>query len=228
MKNKFIKELLLLLFCITLVGCVENKKIENNHEKSTNAKSEEKNNKKIEYSKSEKMLLKILDLVEEGLAYDTGSYIAGEVKPGEYAFVKFNGSGSYFCEKDASGSIVDNENFNSFGYVKVHGVGNLETKGALINVSAFDKLGVSSAKEIYENLNDLSNYNQGGYYKVGVDLEAGSYIVESIGGNGYYAIMTGPVSNSEIVDNDNFSGKVSINLSNGQYVNISRSTITKQ
>lgn len=75
-------------------------------------------------------------------------------------------------------------------------------------------------------MNGQINWNQGGYYKVGVDIDPGRYTVESIG-SGYWAIMTGPVSSSDIVDNDNFNGRASINLSNGQYLKLSRATISK-
>lgn len=174
------------------------------------------------------LMKKIVALIKEKEAYDTGSYIKDDVAADEYAFVRFSGSGSYYSEEDESGSIIDNENFNSFGYVKVLGVGNIETRGVLIKTSAFEKLGVSSAKQIYEILNSKTDYNQAGYYKVGVDIEAGRYIVESLGGSGYYSINSGPVGNSDIVDNDNFNGRASINVSNGQYIEISRAQIIKQ
>ena len=167
-------------------------------------------------------------LISEGLAYDTGDYIKGDITPGEYAFVKFDGSGSYYSEEDAAGNIIDNENFDSFGYVKVHGVGSVKTRGVLVNINAFERLNVTGAKQLYEILNNQKNYNQGGYYKVGTDIEPGQYLLESIGGSGYWAIMTGPVGNSDIVNNDNYSGRASVNLRTGQYITISRSTITKQ
>jgi len=223
MKKNIISAALILLLLFTLSGCGEAK---SNKKNNNNSNSSSSTQKVQPLTESQKMINKITALFDEKLAFDTGSYIQGDIPAGEYAFVKFSGSGSYYCEKDGSGNIVDNENFDSFGYVKVHSVGNLETNGVLINVSAFNKLGVKSAKEIYEILNDQSNWNQSGYYKVGVDIEPGKYTVESIGG-GYWSIMTGPVSDSDIVDNDNFNGKASINLSNGQYLNLSRATITK-
>ena len=117
---------------------------------STENSSSEESKKEVELSESDKMILKISDLFDEKLAFDTGNYIKGDIPAGEYAFVKFDGSGSYYEEDDAAGNIIDNENFSSFGYVKVHAAGNLETNGVLINVKAIDKLGVKSAKEVYE------------------------------------------------------------------------------
>ena len=52
--------------------------------------------------------------------------------------------------------------------------------------------------------------------------------MESIGSSGYYAIMSGPVSNSNIVKNDHFDGRASVTLKSGQYLDVSRAIITKQ
>lgn len=232
MKKRFLV-VLLLVFSLALTGCggesnnTNTNNNESNSESSTNSNSNQEQ-KPRELTESEKMIVSISELINEGLAYDTGSYIKGDITPGEYAFVKFDGSGSYYSEEDAAGNIVDNENIDSFGYVKVHGVGNLETRGVLISVSAFERLNVKGAKQIYEILNNQTDYNQGGYYKVGTDIEPGQYVLESIGGRGYYGIMSGPVSNSDIIKNDNFNGRASVTLKAGQYITVSRATITKQ
>lgn len=176
------------------------------------------------YKDSDLMLVNIVALMGEKLAFDTGDYQKGDVPAGEYAFVKFKGAGSYYEEEDPAGNILDNENFDSFGYVKIHGKGDITTRGVLINITAFDRLGVSSAKEIYEKLNDTSNYFDAGYYKVGVDIPAGTYTVESYG-SGYYAILSGPVGSSDIVKNDNFNGKKTVTVRKGQYLEIHRSSI---
>lgn len=179
-----------------------------------------------ELSKKDKLLVEISILFSKKLAFDAGSYIKGDIPAGEYAFVKFSGGGSYYEEDDEAGNIIDNENFDSFGYVKVHEAGNLKTRGVLINVNSFNDLGVSSAKEIYEILNEKEDWNQAGYYKVGVDIESGRYVLESIG-NGYWAIMTGPVGDSDIEDNDNFSGRAEVNVSDGQYLELHRAKFSE-
>lgn len=226
--KKIFSYIFIFALIITLTGCDNTSDNSTSNIKNTDTTNNVENSTENpkELSESDIMILQISILIKEGLAFDTGDYVKGDIPAGEYAFVKFDGSGSYYCEKDAGGNIVDNENFDSFGYVKVHEVGNLTTRGVLINISAFEKLGVSGAKEIYEKLNNQTNYNQGGYYKVGTDIQQGSYIVESIG-SGYYAIMTGPVSDSDIVDNDNFNGKATINLKNGQYLKLSRAKINQ-
>lgn len=123
---------------------------------------------------------------------------------------------------------MDNENFDSFGYVKVLAVGNLQTDEVLIDINALSELGTTGAKQAYEILNEQINYNQGEYYKVGLDIEPGSYVLESIESSGYYAIMTGPISGGEIVDNDNFNGRTQVNLKSGQYLSLSKSQYAKQ
>ena len=182
--------------------------------------------KPIELTSQEKMVQDIIPLIDSKLAFDTGSYIQGDIPPGDYAFISFDGSGKYYVEKDNAGNIIDNENFDSFGYVHVHGVGNIQTKGVLINISAFEQLGVTSAKEIYEKMNDFQNYQQSAYYKVGIDIPSGTYVLESYG-SGYVAIMSGPVGKSDIIDNENFDGRYSVTVTDGQYLKVSRANISQ-
>lgn len=179
----------------------------------------------VEPTPQEKMFQNVADLIDEGLAFDTGSYVKGDIPKGEYAFISFEGSGEYYSEEDAAGNIIDNENFSSFGYVYVHEAGNLETNGALVKVEALEKLGVSGAKELYEILNDKESYNESGWYKIGVDLDPGKYVIESFG-EGYVAVMSGPVGNNEIINNENFNGRYSVSVKEGQYLVISRGTIS--
>lgn len=177
-----------------------------------------------EQSPKEKLFDGIKKLMDSKQAFDTGSYVKGEIPVGDYAFVAFDGGGKYYSEEDSAGNIVDNENFDSFGYVYVHSVGNLETRGVLINVNAFGTLGVKGAKEIYEKLNSADGYKGSAWYKVGTDIEPGQYTIESLG-QAYVAVMTGPVGNSDIVDNNNFNGKYSVSVNAGQYLKISRGEI---
>lgn len=170
------------------------------------------------------MLEKVNELISSKEAFDAGSYIKGDIPIGEYAFIPFEGSGKYYSEEDSAGNIIDNENFDSFGYVYVQGAGNLQTRGVLIKVSAFEKLGVKSAKEIYEQLNDVTAYKDSAMYKVGVDIAPGSYTVESYG-QGYVEVMSGPVSKSDIVDNEIFNGKYSVSVSAGQYLKVSKAKL---
>ncbi|MEH7374064.1 hypothetical protein [Neobacillus drentensis] len=143
-----------------------------------------------------------------------------------YAFVSFSGSEAYYVEKDSSGEIIDNEIFDSFGNVHVNESGNLETQGVLVNTAAFSKLKVSGAKQIYEILNDQKNYQSSGYYKIGADLLAGTYVLQSEG-EGYVATLTGGVGKNDIIDNEIFNGRYKVTVSNSQYLKISKAVISK-
>jgi hypothetical protein len=187
---------------------------------------EPKEEKPVELTPQEKMLAGIGGLLDSKKAFDTGSYIKGDIPAGEYAFITFDGSGEYYVEKDSAGEIIDNENFSSFGYVTVLESGNLQTDGVLINVSAIPELGVDGAKEVYEILNNVQDHKETGYYKVGVDIPAGTYTLESTD-DGYVAIMTGPVGKNDIVDNEIFNGRYQVVVSDGQYLNISGAKISE-
>lgn len=208
-----------------------------NEESSVSDDTEQQTNKEIEndpkveepveITPKDEMIVKLMSLIDTKKAYDTGSYIKGDIPAGEYVFVSLDSSKKYYSEEELSGNIIDNENFDSFGYVYVHGVGNITTAGVLIKTDAIKDLGVNSALEIYEILNETSDYKDSGWYKVGVDIEPGTYVIESIG-QAYVAVMAGPVGKSDIVDNNNFSGKYSVSVSEGQYLKVSSGSITKQ
>jgi hypothetical protein len=189
-------------------------------------RADEEAKKEAEKTPQQKMIENITGLFALKQAFDTGSYIKGDIPAGEYAFISFSGSGKYYAEKDPAGNIIDNENFDSFGYVYVNDAGNIETQGVLINIAAFGTLGVSGAKQIYEIVNNVQDYKDSAWYKVGVDIPPGQYVIESYG-QGYVAIMAGPVGKSDIVDNENFNGRYTTNVTNGQYLQISKGKIAQ-
>ena len=170
------------------------------------------------------MVDRIRALISSKEAFDTGSYAEGDIPLGEYAFIPFSGSGKYYSEEDSAGNIIDNENFDSFGYVYVHGTGNIETESLLIKTSAFKMLKVKSAKEVYEILNKVKKYQGAGLYKVGTDIEPGKYTIKSYG-EGYFAVMSGPVGNNEIINNDNFNGRRSVEVKIDQYLQVTTGEI---
>src|SRR5699024_1266496 len=180
-----------------------------------------------EYTEKDRMIDEIVALFDDDLAFDTGSYSKGDIPKGEYAFVKFEGSGSYFSEVDGADNIIANENFDSFGYVQIHEAGNVEIDGVLINIEAFDTLEVTGAKEIFELINEIEEgYNESGQYKVGYDIDPGKYEIESYG-SGYVGITDGPVGNGEIVNNDNFNGTYDVDIKDEQYLMLSKAYIVE-
>lgn len=212
-----------LFLLIGIFSPADKKEDQNNNQASEAPQSSQEVTEEEPKPKSaqELMLEKISGLIDSGDAYDTGSYVKGDVPAGDYIFMRFAGSGAYYSEEDSAGNIVDNENFDSFGYVHVHGVGNIQTSGVLIKVGALKKLDVKSAKEVYEKLNNISDYKDSAMYKVGTDIAPGSHTIESYG-EAYVEIMSGPVGNNSIVDNEIFNGKYSVSVSAGQYLKVSR------
>lgn len=162
------------------------------------------------------------ELVSAGQAFEPGSYAKGKIPKGEYAYV--GESEGYFGE-ELNGQIIDNENFPSFGYVYVHGIGDIKTDGYLLSSVALSKLGYTSASDVYRALTKQKAYNFSGMYKVGADLPAGNYVIESAG-DAYVSVNTGPLGNGEIVWNDNFHGTKTANLTNGQYLELNNASIS--
>ena len=181
----------------------------------------------IEQSEYAKMLKALTSLMDEKLVFDNKDYRKGAIPKGEYAFIEFGG-GRYYSEEDANGDIIDNENFDAFGYVYVHGLGNIKTNGILVSVNAFETLGVSGARELYKILHEIDVYYFEGMYKVGYDIDAGEYIVDSFNERAYYAVLTGPIGDNEIVKNDNFNGEKTVNLSEGQYLTFNTGVVYKE
>ncbi|MGF6674387.1 hypothetical protein [Paraburkholderia tuberum] len=162
------------------------------------------------------------ELVSAGQAFEPGSYAKGTIPKGEYAYV--GRSEGYFGE-EINGHIIDNQIFPSFGYVFVHGIGDIKTDGYLLSPVALNKLGYKSASEVFRSLTKQDAYNFSGMYKVGADLPAGNYVIESAGA-AYVFVNTGPAGNGEIVWNDNFHGTKSANLTNGQYLELNNASIS--
>ncbi|PFG03345.1 hypothetical protein [Bacillus sp. es.034] len=205
------------------VSAQESNNDDNAKEEAAKKKAEEE----VKKTPQQEMISKIQELISSNHAYDSGSYIKGDIAEGEYAFIPFDGSGQYYAEKDGAGNIIDNENFDSFGYVYVHGAGNIDTGGVLISPASFETLGVKSAKEIYQVVNQVEGeYKESAWYKVGVDIPAGQYVIESYG-EGYVAVMSGPVGNNDIVDNEIFNGRYQLSVSDGQYLKISQGVISE-
>ena len=157
-------------------------------------------------------------LVEQKKAFPPSSYAKGDLPKGTYVFV--SEKGGYFAE-ELNGQIMDNEIFASFGYVYVHGVGNVDTRGYLIKLEDFKTTGFDSPKSLYESITKQPNYDLSGYYKVGLHIPAGEYKLTSLG-EGYMGIEEGPVGNSSTLQNDIFQGRKLISVRAGQFLKLER------
>ncbi len=219
---KVVGAIIVLIVLIGIFSPSDETSQNNSQASETSQTAQETKNEEPEPKTAKEIMFdKVLGLMDSKEAFDTGSYVKGDIPKGEYAFVPFDGSGKYYSEEDSAGNIIDNENFDSFGYVYVQGAGNIQTQGVLIKVGAFKELGVKSAKEIYEKLNDVKDYKDSAMYKVGTDIAPGTYTIESYG-EAYVEVMSGPVGNSDIVDNEIFNGKHSVSVSAGQYLKVSK------
>lgn len=163
----------------------------------------------------------IRELESQREFFKPGSYAEGDIPKGEYAFV--SPQGGYFEEKRA-GEILANQNFASFGYVYVNGIGDVTAHGFLIKADRLPVLGFSGAKAAYEAVSKTADHTYSGYYHVGRDIQPGTYIVESTG-EAYISVNSGPVGKSEILNNDNFNGSKTVRLRDGQYLELNRASI---
>lgn len=65
-----------------------------------------------------------------------------------------------------------------------------------------------------------------GQYKCGADIEPGIYMVFATGGSGYYSITT-DANGDDIIANDNFDNNQILEISEGQYLKLSRAYAVK-
>lgn len=220
------------LSLLLLTACSEKEEVKLEKDNGVEVSGENTSGNKLLLDKQD-FLESIIKLIEEDDAsvFNPGDYISGEIPEGNYAFVGFAVEDDeifdqkyHYSEENKNGETIDFDMFDSFGYVYVHGEGNVKTEGALINESAFEKLKVNGAKQIFELLYAKSDYVDAGYYKVGVDIPAGSYVLES-NGEGYAAIETGPVGDTEIITNNKFNGKYQVDVEEGQYLTFTKASI---
>ncbi len=161
-------------------------------------------------------------LSKTGQAFKPGTYAKGHIPKGDYAFV--SPKGGYFSE-EFNGQILANENFASFGYVYVQGIGDITTRGYLISMEGLKQLSQSGALSIYKSMTNSADYNFSGYYKVGLDIDPGSYKLTS-SSDGYVSIESGPLGHSKTIRNDIFNGEKTVSVSSGQYLVVTRASIT--
>lgn len=186
----------------------------NNHDKNKNQEHIKGETESETYKGYDE---KILKLIQQKKAFEPGSYTKTQIPKGLLVFV--SETGGYYSE-EVNGQIIDNEIFDSFGYVYNQGLGDIETQGLLIKYENFNETGFDSPKSYYENITKQKNYNFSGMYKVGVDITPGKYILESVG-EGYLEVNKGAVGNSQIIRNDNFNGRKTVSLKSGEYLKLS-------
>ena len=172
-----------------------------------------------------KTLLKILLLLciaslalscvsAEKALLDEGKYKVGKDLPaGEY-YVKCNSYNMYVAvSSDSSGdldSIVYNLNTKGGAYITVE-------DGEYLEIQGGDLYQLDDSPD----RGDDRGYYKEGMYKVGDDIPAGEYDVDSTENQGYYEIASNSRHKVEdIIKNDNFKDTEKVKLENGQYITL--------
>lgn len=145
--------------------------------------------------------------------YKPGTYKIGvDMPPGLYALT---GPGYVEVSSDSSGdSIIDNDNIGNFAYI-------------LVQDGEYLKLSRCSAKPETETAPKTGSVYASGMYKVGKDIPAGEYKVTADSDRGYYERNASAIgSGSDILDNDNFEGSTYVTINDGEYLKLSRCSIS--
>ncbi len=156
--------------------------------------------------------------VKEGAAFAPGYYEGRMIKPGEYVFASQEEGLHYFGEQLVTGESFASEIFNTFGYVNIQGLGNVETGGYLINTAAFNETKWQGARDFYAALTNRTGYSGSGMYKVGVDIAPGNHVLLSTKEGAYVEVRTGPIGNGHIEQAGFFTGSFPLKLENGKYI----------
>lgn len=168
---------MLTLIISVCAGCSKNDNSSDNSSQTAIAENNAKQNEQKQF------IEKIKDLIRNGQAYDAGEYEMLEIESGQYAFINFNGNG--YCKINCDDETRGWENFDSFGYASINDSYTVKTNGILINCESFEELGVSGAKEIYEKMHGIENYDGPGMYWINHDIPSGVYKIESKSGGSY-------------------------------------------
>lgn len=154
--------------------------------------------------------------------YKAGMYkIGADIPAGEYKLYTTSSNMGYFAvnknDSGSLGSIVTNDNFSNFAYITVVANTYLELKYCYA-------VPVAEAKP-YE-LKDGKYVD--GTYKVGVDIPAGKYKLQTYGSDAYMEISKNSSGSlNSIVKNDIFEGSKYVTVSKGQYLKLRDCYIVK-
>ena len=148
-----------------------------------------------------------------------GMYKVGtDLQAGEYVIIINNSDTGYMqISKDSTGtlnSIVGNENISNRTYVTVN-------DGEYLTVKSGKIYPLDKAPKVEPQNGILPS----GMYKVGTDIQAGEYKVNSTG-DGYVEITsTSRHTATGILSNDIFTGDKYITIQDGQYVKLQNTTL---
>lgn len=156
--------------------------------------------------------------VLENSTFSFGQYKIGTDMPsGEYILIA--NDGGYFCvSSDSNGDdILFNDNFETNSIITVY-------DGEYLELSRCIAYPFDAFCEVY----GIDTSNSGIMLKIGVNLDAGEYKLESTDDEyyGYYCIYDSS-RHENIIANDNFTGQTYVTVSDGQYLLLNRCTIVQ-
>lgn len=140
--------------------------------------------------------------------YEAGQYKIGtDIPSGEYVFFAEDSSGYFSVTSDANGNdIIANENFSYNSIMSIY-------DGEYLELSRCYAVPITDVSKISKD--------KGTMFKIGVFLQPGEYKLIADSDSGYYCIYSDD-RQDDIVSNDNFKGQSYVNVSDGQYLLLSR------
>ena len=202
-----------LLFVILATGSVGGSGGSSSKSTSTSSGSKfsEKTEEKAEEPEEEKMV------GDKAGMYKVGS----DIPAGIYIVFSDGGYGGYYERNSNSegglDSIISNDNFDTFTYVKIKDGEYLKLSGSYAVPEAEYKDSLAKDGIIGP-----------GTYKVGKDIEAGEYKVTAEEDSGYWERFNiEKDSLSRIIKNDFFEGNAYVTVKDGEYFKLSNSTAEK-
>lgn len=215
----------IVLSSMILVGCQDVDKVEKETIPLATAQSESIIDE-FNYSDEElrdAFVSRFEQLLDSNLTFHKGTYPKGVVPKGTYAVVNVVYDSPIYVKL---GKDIEH-NFESFGYVSIDGETKVDTNSYLINVEAFDKLGVSGVRDIFNIITgttvNFKDYNSDGMYAVGYDLDEGSYVVSTlIFDTSPRVYVYSDVDRKNIVQSiENLEeSKITIDVKKGQFVDV--------
>lgn len=138
-----------------------------------------------------------------------------DLPAGEYCLQAGPSTTGYYCiSSDSLGEdILANENFQNYQFVTVEDGQYFEVSRANFTESA-NISGFADKTQLVECM-----------YRVGIDIPAGEYKLQSAEGtSGYYCIYDTSAASKKIQSNSNFEGAKYVSVANGQYLELTRCT----
>lgn len=152
-------------------------------------------------------------------AYPSGMYKVGsDIPAGEYMLFTENSSGYLCVSSDANqDDIIFNENFGN-NLIATFEEGEYVELSRCIALK-YDELPADIDEAIKKYL------DEGAMYKIGTNLKAGEYKLEATSEYGGYYCVYSSSRHDDIIANDNFDSTTYVNVSDGEYLLLTRCKI---